>query len=393
MRPLLIALVELKIYVRDARALAFSLVLPIALLLVMWGAFSGSGHFHGTATVVDLDHSPESAQLIAALRSVNGLSVELVSEAKANGWLDQSAREMVTVIPKGFGQAIRSGDGTAQIQFRERGGGGQEGQVVSSIVRAVTDQMAERAMVTRQTTQVMGSNGPSQSAIQSAVSQVLQSQQANPAVSVLTHTVGTTTSTLDIFFPGLITMITMLAITIRSQVLVEERQSGTLERLLLSRASPYGIFAGKFLSNTVRAFTQVIVLVTLGYFLLGTFGIGTYLQLLLFGLVLSISVASVGMALAAVVRTREQATWTGATVTLVMAVAGGSFIAIPSSGFFHFISYLTLNRYGNQALQAIVEHGDTVAQHGFEVAVLLGVAVVLTLVSAPLFEFVEHRAR
>ena len=393
MRPLLIAFVELKIYIRDARALAFSLLLPIALLLIMWGAFSDTGRFHGAATVVDLDHSPESTQLIDALRSVNGLTIELVSESKADAWLDQSARQMVTVIPKGFGEAIRSGSGKAQIQFRERGGGGQKGQVVSFIVRAVADQLAEQGLVAHETTKVLHADTLPQAQIQNAVAQVLKTQQDRPPVTVLTRAAGATNNMLDIFFPGLITMIIMLVVTIRSQVLVEERRSGTLERLLVTRVSAYGILTGKFLANAARAYIQVLVLVTLGYFLLRTFGFATYLQLLLFGIVLSISAASVGMALAAVVRTREQATWTGATVTMVMAVAGGSFIAIPSSGFFHFVSYLSLNRYGNQALQAIVDRGDTIAQHGFEVAVLGGVAVVLMLVSAPFFQFVEHRAR
>ena len=64
MRPLLIALLELKRYVRDPGQLGFSLLLPVALVAVMVGAFGGTTTFRGTATVVDLDGSDSSRALL-----------------------------------------------------------------------------------------------------------------------------------------------------------------------------------------------------------------------------------------------------------------------------------------------------------------------------------------
>jgi len=53
-RPLLIALLQVRIYLRDKAELAFSLLLPIAIFALSYGAF-GELQFRGTAYVVNED--------------------------------------------------------------------------------------------------------------------------------------------------------------------------------------------------------------------------------------------------------------------------------------------------------------------------------------------------
>ena len=50
---LLVALREVKEYLQDKADLAFSLILPIVTFALIYGAFGGSGLFHGTAYVVN----------------------------------------------------------------------------------------------------------------------------------------------------------------------------------------------------------------------------------------------------------------------------------------------------------------------------------------------------
>ena len=54
-RPFLLALLEVKRFLADRGALAFSIALPILLFALMLGAFGGGASFNATAHVADLD--------------------------------------------------------------------------------------------------------------------------------------------------------------------------------------------------------------------------------------------------------------------------------------------------------------------------------------------------
>ena len=48
-RALIVALREVRSYLQDKADLAFSLLLPIVTFALIYGAFGGTGLFHGTA--------------------------------------------------------------------------------------------------------------------------------------------------------------------------------------------------------------------------------------------------------------------------------------------------------------------------------------------------------
>ena len=54
-RAWIIALREVRTYLQDKADLAFSLLLPVATFALIYGAFGGTGLFHGTASVVNED--------------------------------------------------------------------------------------------------------------------------------------------------------------------------------------------------------------------------------------------------------------------------------------------------------------------------------------------------
>ncbi|MEE9491093.1 MAG: hypothetical protein V3V80_02170, partial [Dehalococcoidia bacterium] len=71
-RPLLVALLQVRIYLQDKGDLAFSLLLPIAIFALMYGAFGGQTLFHGTAHIVNQDQEGTySALLIERLEGVD----------------------------------------------------------------------------------------------------------------------------------------------------------------------------------------------------------------------------------------------------------------------------------------------------------------------------------
>ena len=385
MRPLLIALLELKRYVRDRGQLGFSLLLPVALVAVMVGAFGGTTTFRGTATVVDLDGSDASRALLDRIEAVDGVKLELVDEARANRWLDGSARLMVTVIPAGFGAALQDPATLPVVEFRMRGNGGQEGQVVASIVQGLVDEIASEAAAVHRVESAMEGSGASVEAIREAVNRALAAEAANPAIRVAEAETETCDDPVNLFVPGIITMITMFAVTMNAGAMVEERRLGTLERVLTTRVSVGGLFTGKFLANFARGSLQVLILVTLGWAVFRSFGPVAYAEMLVVGALLVACAGAVGVLIAGVARTADQATWAGVTVTMPMAVFGGSFFEIPESGVFNTISYLSINRYGNLPLQGLMGQGEHLGSYVTELVVLAAIAAGVLLIARPLF--------
>lgn len=384
-RPLLIAWLELKRYVRDRGQLGFSLLLPIALVAVMVGAFGGEMTFRATATVVDLDKSRHSLELLDRIEAVDGITLELVDEEQADHWLDRSARLLATIIPNGFGAALQDPDARPQIEFRTRGNGQRSDQVIRSIIRSEVEAMASEAAVRQRVTVAMEGSGVSAGQIIEAVEAAIQEERSDPVVSVDTENAEAENDSINLFLPGIITMITMFAVTMNAGTMVEERRLGTLERLLTTRLSTGELFTGKFLANCARGLLQVFILITLGWAVFRSFGPLAYVEALAVAALLVACAGAIGVLIAGVARTEDQATWAGVTVTMMMAVFGGSFFELPQSGIFRAVSYLTVNRYGNLSLQGLISGNDHLDAYVMEMAVLAGIAIVVLVVARPLF--------
>ena len=388
-----LAYVEVKRYFRDPGALGLSLALPIALLALMLGAFGSDLSFNGTATIVDLDKTAESARLIELIEENPGVDVEVMNESRADRLLDRSARLLVTVIHDGYGEEVARGGSSPLLEFRQRGSGGDEGSIVASMVRGAASKHAAEEQAKRLVAASASDQGldVSEADIDDAVASAIESQGETPFVAVEVEKSGETTAPFNIFFPGILTMMVMFAVTLNAISIVEERLDGRLERLLISGSGLNGIFAGKFLAGVVRGFLQAFILATLGWVVFRSFGPSDYGAMLVIIAVLTAFTSAVGMAIASFVRTREQANWSAVIITMVMATVGGSFFEPASGGILDIVGKVSPLRYGNDALRTILGDSGNLGAVWVEIAVLGGLAVILLVVSRWLFSALQGR--
>ena len=388
-----LAYIEVKRYFRDPGALGLSLALPIALLALMLGAFGSDPSFNGTATVVDLDRTPESARFIELIEQNPGVDVEMMEEEQADRLLDRSARLLVTVIHEGYGEEVARGGSSPLLEFRQRGSGGDEGSIMASMVRGAASKHAAEEQAKRLVASSAADQGldVTEAEIDDAVESAIERQSETPFIGVEVEKSGETTSPFNIFFPGILTMMVMFAVTLNAISIVEERLDGRLERLLISGSGLNGIFAGKFLAGLVRGFLQAFILATLGWAVFRSFGPSDYGAMLVIVAVLTAFTSAVGMAIASVVRTREQANWSAVIITMVMATVGGSFFEPASGGILDIIGKVSPLSYGNDALRTILGDTGNLGAVWVEIAVLGGLAVVLLVVSRWLFSALQGR--
>ena len=388
LRPVHIALLELKLFLGNRAELAFSIALPILLFALMYGALSSESDVFTPASVVDLDGGTRARELVERLDSLAEVEVEERTEADAADALDRSAILFVVIIPAGFSEALEAGE-PAQLVFRQRGNGGDTGQIVAAIVRGIARDMAIDTRVRRQTQLALADSNVAQQRIDEEVGVQLASLRASPpvTVAVLRPLDGAEAGDDDdgdgLFsrlLPGLIVMFVMFSVTLAAQAMVEDRRTGTLERLMTTRLGVNQLFIGKLLSGVMRAMFQTVVMLSLAFIVFRPGGALEFVELLAFSLLAAAAFTGVSLVIGAVARTRNQAAWAAVFFTLLMVVFSGTFFEITDGTLMHSISRATINAYAIDAMQNIIGKGQHLGQQWLEMAVMAGVAAVgLTL--------------
>jgi ABC-2 type transport system permease protein len=373
-KSLLVALLEVRSYLRDKADLAFSLLLPIVVFALMYGAFGGQSLFHGTAHVVNEDQGGTYAtRLIEELGALDNLDVELLSRPEADSKLERANLLLVLYIPQGFSDKLTVGE-PAQLVFKQRGNGGQEGQIVASLVHGVAEELGQELQVQSQVKNALAEWNISQGRIEITVQEFMERERAHPIVGVKEETVGSSPDPVKQFLPGIVTMFVLFAVTLTAKTLVEERKNGTLERLLTTRISVGQLFIGKFLANMSRGFIQTLILLTLAYIVFQIFTPLSFAQSLVLALIFAAAASALGLVIAAIVRTEDQAIWIAVAFTMVMVMLGGTFFDITEGSVMATISRVSINTYANDAFKMIIAQGGSLADLGLELAVLGGVA-------------------
>ena len=389
MMPLHIALLELKMYMLNRAELAFSIALPVALFALMYFSFADDAEFSADAHVVDMDGGSHAREFVRRLDAPDEIDVRERTIGEVESELDRSAITMAVAIPAGFSAAIDEGE-TATLTFMRRGNGGDTGQIVASVARATAQGLAGDVRVARLAFAASSPFGVSQSDARAAAQAALDRARQTPPVVVRTRGVSADEGPdlIDRMLPGMIVMFLLFAITLSAQAIVEERRVGTLERLMTTRLSASGLFIGKFLSGVFRASAQSAVLLALGFAVLRAGGAAEFAQIMALCVCAAAAVSGIGLIIAALARTRDQAIWAAVVFTMSMTIFGGTFFDV-SGGALSTISQFTITRYAVDAMSAILSSGETIADQGVGLAVLGGAAVASLIAARLLFRVSE----
>jgi len=385
-RSLVVARKELQSYLQDRADLAFSLLLPIVIFAFMYGAFSGESLFNGTAYIVNEDKGGTySTRLIEHLRELENLEVSLISGQDANKRLNRSDILLVTYIPEDFSASLAELKGT-RLLFRQRGNSGQEGQIVASLIRGTADRMSQEIQIERQVQRALTDEAIGKDHISTTVQRLIEREKKFPVIDVTENIIGADIDPIDQFLPGIVTMFVLFTITLGSRAIVEERRMGTLERLLTTRLSIGQLFLGKFLSGTARGFVQTLILLTLAYAVFQLFTPISFVSVLLASVVFAAAASTLGLVIASVARTEDQAIWFSVFFTMATVMVGGTFFEIPEDSWLWTLSRISLNTYANNALKTLITREGMLTEVGFELLIMGAVVVAGLITSRILFK-------
>ena len=398
---------------RDRAAFVLAFVVPVVFFSVFAGIFGGSSSRAATrqipVVIVDEDRSANSARFIAALKREKGLRVVdsrtlpdgrklAVSDAAAAESLVRAGEApLALIVPKGFGATpIRFGpaQGGPRLQVLADTSDPIAPQVFTGLLQkvamtAMPDVMAETgieqldrwggeltpeqkarlrqnvASLREETRTEAGSGRDAGGGLVAVdVRDVLGETKKNPTVAVLAA--------------GLGVMFLLFSAAGAGGALIEEVESGTLDRVLSTRVTMTQLLLGKMLYLSTIAVAQLTVM-----FLWGELFFGVELHrhmggFLVMAVVTALAASAFGLVLAALSRTRMQLVALSNLLILVMSALGGSMFPryLLSEGVQKF-GLITLNAWAIDGFMKVFWRDAPLTALAPQVAFLVGAAVVL----------------
>ena len=337
-----IARLHLQITFNDRAAFIFGFVLPLIFTFIIGQAISGfseDGPPSWPLAVVNEDGGVLSERIVRQLDEDETLRVTTdVNQEGALASLADNDVVAVLVIPAGFADAVAVGD-TVALDFHSNPEALQTTQLVQEAVNLAISQAAG-VLTSAQMAVGMADNlglfeddvdgSQAEKYVVTVEEQSEIAWQAPPIlvdeqqVSRLTATTNSIPAGLSQSSPGLMVVFAMFFVLGGTAVLVQEREEGTLRRLVVMPLSKGAIIFGKLLGVYISGVIQIAILVLAGQFLFGVNWGQSPLALTLMVLSFAFAITSLGMLIAAMVRTLAQANSLPTIIILPMSALGGA---------------------------------------------------------------------
>ena len=324
----IIAAKDLKIILRDRNALLMMFLVPMLIISVSGLALGGDyeQNMRISVLVVDLDNDEVSRGLVEFLEDIDILDVDMESnEFAARERVKNQEYGRLIIIPLGFTESVMTGQDT-ELLIIENPTEESQNTVLEKIVEGYASRISTNVVVVK-TVGAYGIPVYTEEQIMEIVDTAEQFVQPPPVEVRIESTASSLAefSAFTQYVPGFAVMFLLFTtVQIGSVSLIKEQEAGTLRRLVTAPISRVEIIGGKIASTFIRGFVQLTVLMYFGNVVFGlNLGSDTLALLIL---IAAITLASTGLGLlvAVLVKTADQADSVSLLLVLIMSAVGGS---------------------------------------------------------------------
>ncbi len=324
----IIAAKDLKIILRDRNALLMMFLVPMLIISVSGLALGGDyeQNIRISVLVVDLDNDEISRGLVEFLEDIDILDVDMESnEFAARERVKNQEYGRLIIIPLGFTESVMTGQDTELLIITNPTEESQN-TVLEKIVEGYASRISTNVVVVK-TVGAYGIPVYTEEQIMEIVDTAEQFVQPPPVEVTIESTASSLAefSAFTQYVPGFAVMFLLFTtVQIGSVSLIKEQEAGTLRRLVTAPISRVEIIGGKIASTFIRGFVQLTVLMYFGNVVFDlNLGSDTLALLIL---IAAITLASTGLGLlvAVLVKTADQADSVSLLLVLIMSAVGGS---------------------------------------------------------------------
>jgi ABC-2 type transport system permease protein len=342
MKSLLIAWKDFKIRMRDRKGMVTMIVMPLILTAILGAALSevmgGDGGFSETTVgLYQADQDP----IAEALRTEVLLELEFVKVKLAQD--DDELKELLKAgkidvglsIPMEWSSDINNG-GLKEISIYSQ----TDKQVKATVIQSIVESFSERVKtVSLSTTAVISDLTESMAATTGAGTENMKevvdiivadlNQAGQIQFEIEEESIGKKmVSSMQYYAAAMAVMFLLFNATMGAKSIIQERNTETLARLMMSPTSNGSILIGKFMGTLLFALIQLIIFyIATSLFYDVNWG-GNILQVLAVGIAYSVAVSGLSMILAAVVSEEKTTDLISGVGVQIFAILGGSMLPI-----------------------------------------------------------------
>ncbi|MBN2359456.1 MAG: ABC transporter permease [Deltaproteobacteria bacterium] len=321
---------------RDSRTLVFLVFVPM-LMLLMFGYVLSFDVKHISLAVVDQDRTPHSRALMQALTNNEYFDLRATPDDgnAAMELLDRGEATLALVIPPGLGAAI-AGGGAPTVQAIADASNANAAQTALAYVEAFA-RMYGLTLLERS------------GAVMEPPVSMLQTVLYNPELKS------------DRFLvPGLIAFILMVSCAVATSLsVVRERETGTMEQVLVSPLTPGQVILGKALPYSVVAIAALVLILLTSVTVFGVEIRGSLVWLAICSLVFIVGAQGFGLLISTATSSQQLAFMLSALLTLLptFLLSGFAFPIRAMPLAVQLITYAVPGRYFIALLRAIILRG------------------------------------
>lgn len=399
---------------RDRAALMLSFVVPIVFFSIFAGIFAGRAAStpRVTLAIADEDRSERSRRLIAALKSEKALRIveadkeqQPLTAASAQLQVKTGDAPAAIVIPKGFGTSkITFGPGNKDTRPNFRIIADTSDPVAAQVAngllqKAVMTSMPEMMMsagvdavdqysggLTEQQKKMLQSNFKAFEEMSAMGGESATSEGSAIDVELVDIHGETKKAPLVAFYAaGIGVMFMLFTASNAGGALLEEHESGTLDRILATRVTLNKLLVGKLFYLWTLGVVQLLVMFTWGAVMFKLELLKHLDGFAIMAAATSIACAAFGLLLAAVARTRAQLSALSTLTVLSLSALGGSMVPrflMPES--MQKAGLLLFNTWGIEGFTRVFWREEPLYTLIVPVAVLVGTGAVFFAIAVRL---------
>ncbi|MBS1232078.1 MAG: hypothetical protein H6R35_916, partial [Bacteroidetes bacterium] len=327
---------DLKLFFHDQRSVILTFLLPLILISLFAFAYGGIGEFDGRSEpvsllVADLDQTVSSKAIISSIDTLKDIRIVMSDSEKSEELVIKGKYACALIIYKGFQDSLDAGNETPIELVYDRSREMEIALLQQSLIGTLMSSTGNIIIKKRIENYLQGQFPFIDKNISDNITRAASGNGKNMPEIKWTSVAGEKNDTkLGLIQAVAGTAILMLLFSVAGvgTSILEEKENGTINRLLYSPLKGSTILYSKML---FAFFISVLQLTTMFIFAWLVFNMDMSVNipgLILMITATSFAVSSLGIFLAAVAKTRQQAQNLSTIIILVMSAIGGSMIPL-----------------------------------------------------------------
>jgi ABC-type Na+ efflux pump permease subunit len=386
---------DLTLFLHDQRSVILTFLLPVILITLFAFAYGSIGAYDGRSEpvkllVTDLDKTISSKEIINKIDSLEDIEIIVSDSVKSEELVIKGKYACALIIYKGFQDSLEYGNAMPVELVYDRSREMEIGILQQNLMSTLMSSTGE-IIVKKSIEKYLQDQFPdidkstSDNILRTAIN-----DNNNTIAIKWTPVVGEKNDTkLGLIQAVAGTAILMLLFSVAGvgTSILEEKENGTINRLLYSPLKGSTILYSKMLFAFFISILQLTAMFLFAWLILNMDLSVNIPGLILMIIATSFAVSSLGIFLAAVAKTRQQAQNLSTIIILVMSAIGGSMIPLfimPS--ILQKIALLSVNYWGIQGFYDLFWRVLPLEEILPKILVLMSIGIVLTLASIQLFK-------